>query len=170
MPETKYRDAKGRIKKGAPALFKGLPKPLEPPPDASFDDDIIHAANSFGHARARVGRIAWLQALMQEKPSEYATLLTRALARKAEEQAANAIGISGVTVVHVGSIPHDCYVEGDLMRLQQAALWPDPPPPSKPVLVVDEDAGAFVDDDDAAEDDGVDDDDAAEDDGDDAAG
>jgi len=144
------RDERGRIVKGSPGLHRkpeqqseqqAQPSPdASPISDASFDDDLIAAANSFGQPRTKTGRRAWCESLRDQKPTEYAQLLTRALARKGEAQysAASATPIT----VEIVPCPNGYFIPGDEAR----ALWAAKAT-GRPQLVIDNEDDPFIEDD-----------------------
>src|SRR4051812_15538818 len=110
-----FRDEKGRLKKGAPPLYKGKQFQQEPqdnPPDpaTSFDDDLILAANDYGKPRSKVGRRAWCENLRDSRPVEFAALLSKALARKDEAQTNAGSGGPSVQVIFT-TAPAGMYVD-----------------------------------------------------------
>jgi hypothetical protein len=139
------RDERGRIVKGSPGLHR---KQSDPPTqsdkqgtqqvnDPSFDDDIIAAAESFGQPRTKkTGRRAWCEALRDQKPTDYAQLLTKALARKgdAATSAASAIPI----VVDIVPCPENYFIPG----AEAHALW-SAKVTGRPQLVIDNNDNAF---------------------------
>lgn len=124
-------------------------KQLNPTPDtdASFDDDLIAAANSYGQPRTKTGRRAWCEALRDQKPTEYAQLLTKALARKAEA-ATNPDAYRPITV-EILPCPENYFIPAEQAgiafekRTGMTLTTKEPPPPSRPVLVASSDKPAF---------------------------
>ena len=99
-----FRDEKGRIIKGHPGLNRKQAQPDTSPtpepdlPSPDFDEAIIKAAHSYGTgSKGKVGLAGYCANLRDTRPVEYATLLSKALARKAEA-ATSAITGAGVTV------------------------------------------------------------------------
>ena len=168
--DTIIRDERGRIVKGSPGLHRkqeqdtqDQPDPDPDIPDGTIDDDIIAAANSFGSTKTKAGRRAFFESLRDTKPVEFAALLSKALARKANVAQAAAIGTAGVTVMFNTAPTGWCVdAEGKLIEPADAkADWErkhgmqiTDEPPAKPVLVEppdDDDVQLSYDHDDATQ-------------------
>jgi hypothetical protein len=155
MSDDIIRDERGRIVKGSPGLHRKQDQPDQPDPtpdtdtpSPDFDAAIIAAAHGYGtSAKAKAGIAGYCASLMASRPVEFATLLSKALTRKAEAAQAEAIGIAGCTVVF-DSVPPGTFYNPQTRNLETLpapkAAWEemagmetssDEPPPAKPVLV-----------------------------------
>lgn len=124
------------------------PSPDTDTPSPDFDAAIIKAAHSYGSGtKVKMGLAGYCANLRDTRPVEYATLLSKALARKAEASYDSNTVNPGVQIFFT-TAPAGMYIDADgkLIEAEGArAEWArktghqdEPPPPSplsKPVLV-----------------------------------
>ena len=150
-----FRDEKGRLKPGAPPLYKGKQAQPDtqsdtPPFDGDFDDAIIFIAETYsGKPRVFVGLLAVCEDLRRNKSTEFASYLRQAYANRQQKRQDNTIS-PGVHVSFVTAPSGMCVdANGKLIPASDAReAWekragmtltsnepPPEPPPAQQVLV-----------------------------------
>ena len=132
MSKDNLRDAKGRLLPGHKFLGN-QPKPPDPPPETEtdFDAAILHAASSFGTPqKPKVGLAGYFASLRDNRPQDFALLVTRALTRRTQANSAAALAIP--LTVEVVPCPTNFFVPYEEAR----SLWAARTGHS-PVLVID---------------------------------
>ena len=124
---------KGRFVKGHKGTNQHTnppPPPPSPPADGDFDSAILAAANNFGTAsKPRTGLAGYCASLRDTRPQDFAILVTKALARRAQahDNAAAAIPLT----VTFTTCPSNFFMPADEAR----ASW-DARVGHSPVLVI----------------------------------
>lgn len=135
-----FRDEHGRLKKGHPGFNQHSkvadtsPPLLDADTDNDFDTAILAAANNFGRAKPKTGLPGYCASLRDQRPQDFALLVTRALARRTATPSAAAIPIT----IEIVPCPVDFFIPGP----EAQALWAARTG-GAPVLVIDNDDTAL---------------------------